>query len=305
MNNHDDAIAHCCAECGKEEGVSLKMCKSCLETKYCDATCQKNHWPKHKKACKLQAAELRDEALFKDDPPAKDPPAKEDCPICCLPMPAKLICCVSLPPATIMSAPIYDFAIANEECAKRGMELYYPCCGKSICRGCIYSFCQSGNIGKCPFCNSDRGRKTDEDKVAEIRKRAEAHDAGAICLLAHCYNHKLNGFQQDRTQALELYARAAELGCSQAHNELGVIYKGAGNLKKAKFHLEEGAMAGHEEARNTIGCLEYDSGNKERAVKHWTIAASAGCFRATDSLIKFFKRGLVSRESITIVPVSK
>ena len=45
MNNHDDAIAHCCAECGKEEGVSLKMCKSCLETKYCDATCQKNHWP--------------------------------------------------------------------------------------------------------------------------------------------------------------------------------------------------------------------------------------------------------------------
>jgi len=77
MNNHDNAIAHCCAECGKEGGVSLKMCKSCLETKYCDAKCQKNHWLNHKAACKLRAAKIRDVALFKDDPPPK-----EDCPIC-------------------------------------------------------------------------------------------------------------------------------------------------------------------------------------------------------------------------------
>ena len=107
MNNHDDAIAHC-AECGKEGGVSLKSCKSCLETKYCDATCQKNHWPTHKKQCKQRAAELHDEALF------KDPPAKEDCPICFLPMPLKLICCLSLPPETISSVPMNDFANANE-----------------------------------------------------------------------------------------------------------------------------------------------------------------------------------------------
>jgi hypothetical protein len=89
MNNNsdDNATAHCCAECGKEEGgdVNLKSCKSCMRVKYCDAACQKKHWATHKKPCKLRAAELRDEALF------KDPPPKEDCPICFLPMPFNLI----------------------------------------------------------------------------------------------------------------------------------------------------------------------------------------------------------------------
>ena len=93
---------NCCAECGVVGGASLKTCKSCMDAKYCDATCQRNHWPMHKKECKLRAAELRDEALF------KDPPAKEDCPICFLPMPAHLICCVSLPPATVSAVPIDD-----------------------------------------------------------------------------------------------------------------------------------------------------------------------------------------------------
>jgi hypothetical protein len=67
------------ADCGKEEGeggaVTLKVCKACMSVKYCNALCQKKHWPTHKRDCKLRAAELHDEALF------KDPPAKEDCPI--------------------------------------------------------------------------------------------------------------------------------------------------------------------------------------------------------------------------------
>jgi hypothetical protein len=102
----------CCAECGEEGGVGLKACKSCMQAKYCNAECQLKHWPTHKKDCKLRAAELRDEALF------KDPPPKEDCPICFLPMPEKLICCMSLPPATISAVPINDFVQANEGSAK-------------------------------------------------------------------------------------------------------------------------------------------------------------------------------------------
>ena len=98
-----------CADCGEEGGASLKVCKSCMLVSYCNAKCQKNHWSKHRRDCKIRAAELRDEALF------KDPPPKEDCPICFLPMPAKLISCISLPPATLSSVPINDFAIANVE----------------------------------------------------------------------------------------------------------------------------------------------------------------------------------------------
>ena len=87
------------------------------------ANCQRNHWPTHKQECKGRAAELRDEALF------KDPPPKEDCPICFLPMPTKIISCVSLPPATITSVPIHDCAEANEEMANMSMETYLSCCG--------------------------------------------------------------------------------------------------------------------------------------------------------------------------------
>jgi hypothetical protein len=86
-----------------------------------------------RKECKQRAAELRDEALF------KDPPAKEECPICFLPIPIHLISCISLPPATISSVPIFDYADAHEELTNFSMEQYYECCGKRICRGCIES----------------------------------------------------------------------------------------------------------------------------------------------------------------------
>jgi hypothetical protein len=90
----------CCADCGKDGGASLKVCKLCMLIRYCDANCQRNHWPKHKNECKQRAAELHDEALF------NDPQAMEDCPICFLPMPTKTICYISLPPATITYVPI-------------------------------------------------------------------------------------------------------------------------------------------------------------------------------------------------------
>jgi TPR repeat protein len=264
-----------------------------MSVKYCNAECQKKHWATHKAACKLRAAELRDEALF------KDPPSKEDCSICFLSMPAKMISCVSLPPATLTSVPIYDYSLANEEAAKLDMEQYYQCCGKTICKGCIYSFCAAGNIDKCPFCNSDRGGKTREEKNKDLMKRVDANDAASIYLLANSYQYGLNGFQQDQMKAIELYARSAELGCSKAHhNQLGGIYDEGGNLKKAKFHFEAAAMAGYEVARYNIGSIEFESGNIERAVKHWTIAASGGEFRAMHHLRILFEKGHVSKESI-------
>jgi tetratricopeptide (TPR) repeat protein len=227
-----------------------------------------------------------------------DPPLKEDCPICFLPMPVVIISCVSLPPATITSVPIHDFAIANEELAQKAMEQYFVCCGKSICQGCIYSFCQAGNSTKCPFCNSERAGKTDEDRVVEIRKRVEVNDAASISLLAHAYHKGRGGLQQDHAKAIELYAQAADLGHSEAHCQLANIYDEGGNLKKAKFHFEAAAMAGHEAARSNIGSIEFQSGNIERALKHWTIAASAGSFYCMHYLRILFEKGYVNGELI-------
>jgi TPR repeat protein len=265
-----------------------------MSVKYCNAACQKNHWPTHKKDCKLRAAELRDEALF------KDPPAKEDCPICFLPMPIRLLSCMTLPPATIYSIPIYDYAIAHEELANKNMEGYYSCCGKSICRGCEHSFNNSGNTRKCPYCNSDRG-KTEEEDVKELMKRAEANDPASIYLLACYYHMGLNGIQQDHTKAMELYAKAADLGCSMAHNNLGVIYYNEGKYKKSKFHSEAAAMAGDDVARTNIGIMEANSGNMDRAVEHWKIAALAGYYHAMHHLIILFEKGAVCRELIALL----
>jgi TPR repeat protein len=188
--------------------------------------------------------------------------------------------------------------MVNKELEAEDMQLYYPCCGKSICRGCVYSFMKSGNIGKCPFCNSDRSSKTVEERVGELMKRVEANDAGAICMLADSYYHGLNSVQQDHAKAKELYTKAAELGSSKAHNNLAGVNHQGGDMKKAKFHFEAAAMAGHEGARYNLGMDESNSGNMERAVKHWTIAASAGNYTALHHLREFFEDGYVSRESI-------
>jgi hypothetical protein len=96
-------------------------------------------WPKQKKPCKQHSAELQDEALF------KEPPPKEDCPICFLPMPGKLINCFSFPPLTISSVPINDVANIHQELADLTTAIYYSCCGKIICGGCIHSFGKTGN----------------------------------------------------------------------------------------------------------------------------------------------------------------
>jgi tetratricopeptide (TPR) repeat protein len=292
--NHDDATVHCCAECGSVAGggVSLKACTSCKLVKYCNAKCQRNHWPKHKKECKQHAAELRDEALF------KDPPPKEECPICFLPMPVQLISCMALPPATIMSVPINDYAIANEELTGTDMAHYYSCCGKSVCKGCIHSFAVSGNGEKCPYCKAVRMGKTDDEKVEEVMKRVAVNDAGAMFILGNYYYRGEHGLLQDREKALELWTQAAKIGSSQAHFHLGNEYRQRGDSKKAKFHYEAAAMAGHEATRSNLGSMEAQSGNMEQAVKHWTIAASAGDYNAMRNLLVAFNQGLTNRDTI-------
>ena len=77
-----------CANCGKE-GSDLNVCNKCKAAKYCNAACKKKHRTKHKKKCERRAAEiqaeLHEEQLF------KQPPLKEDCPICMLPLPSYFI----------------------------------------------------------------------------------------------------------------------------------------------------------------------------------------------------------------------
>jgi TPR repeat protein len=168
-----------CAECG-EGGACLKMCDACKHIKYCSVTCQRLNWPSHKKECKQRAAKLHDESLF------KQPPPKDDCPICFLPMP---------------------FAVRTE-----------PCCGKVVCDGCTYSCWKFGNL-KCPFCNANVEIE-DEIIIEQMMKRVEANDVNSMTYLGCCYANGVLGLRQDMNKVLELLTRAAELGSFMAHHKL-------------------------------------------------------------------------------------
>ena len=80
-------------------------------------------------------------------------------------------------------------------------------------------------------------------------------------------------------KAIELYARAANLGNNEAHYHSGDMYCKGGDLKKAKFHWEAAAMADHKGARYILGEMDLTNCEMEIAIKHWTIAASTGSFR--------------------------
>jgi hypothetical protein len=198
-----------------------------------------------------------------------------------------------------MSVPVYDFAIANEELVDKDTETYCPCCGKTICAGCLYSCCVPGNTRKCPFCNSERKiNATDEDKIAELMKRVEANDTNSIYALGTFYYHGQLGLSQDQEKAKQLLMRAAELGYSHAHCLLANVHEEGGDLKKAKFHYESAAMAGNDVARFNLGAMEMKSRNGNRALKHFTIGASTGCFQSMHHLRKLYEKGIVSRDAI-------
>ena len=61
---HNDAecrpisIIKRCSSCSKT-GSSLQTCNGCYQAFYCDANCQKNHWPGHKVECKRVADKIK------------------------------------------------------------------------------------------------------------------------------------------------------------------------------------------------------------------------------------------------------
>jgi hypothetical protein len=48
-----------CSQCG-ESDISLKICTKCRLTFYCSNSCQRKHWPVHKKWCKKRFGNCRD-----------------------------------------------------------------------------------------------------------------------------------------------------------------------------------------------------------------------------------------------------
>ena len=229
--------------------------------------CQKLHRKKHKHQCKQRAAELMDEALFKQPPPRKD------CPIC-----------------------MHQLPIAEET-------VYNSCCGMTICSGCVYAqikFAESVTKPQslpnlpCPFCRLPMVY-SEKEIMNRYNKRMEAGDADAFFTMGSTYMYGEDGTEQNIMKALELYSCAVQLGSIEAHNKIGILYSDGKHLpkdpKKSIYHFQQGAVKGCEYARYHIGLEEANMGNIDRAIKHWVIGASIGHKVSLDNVEVGFRRG--------------
>ena len=274
IKDNKEAIENICANCGKEGDNDMNICNKCKMVKYCNASCKKKHRHKHKKHCDEQvrlaterAAELHDEKLFKQPPPA------EDCPICYLRMP-----------------------ILN-------MGVYEACCGKVLCTGCVHApvYDNQGNEvddEKCHFC-----RVPTPSSVKELVKRVKIRvDLGDPIAIHHlgCYYHYGKHVPQDYSKGLELYHQAGELGHVAAYRSIGTLYsKGEGvqiDKKKANHYYELAAIAGDTVARNNLGGLEANAGNMDRALRHYMIAVKSGWSDSLKCIKLLYTHGHATKE---------
>ena len=196
--NGTDTVTVICANCDKEV-VNPNTCNKCKAATYCNAACKKKHRSKHKTDCAKRVADLQEEQLERERRAAElhdrelfnQPPPKEDCPICMIPLP------------TLVSG-----------------RKYKSCCGKMICSGCIHAVEKRDGVGLCPFCRTPTPT-SDKEMIEQYKKRMELGDAQAIYNLGCWYYNGRYGLPQDHAKALELWHRAAELGSAKSYYNIG------------------------------------------------------------------------------------
>jgi len=238
--------------------------------KYCGVTCQRAHRPQHKVACKKRASDLLDEKLF-----PREPPPREDCPICFLPLPFEHV-----------------------------QTTFRPCCGKIICHGCAFEsdlHQYPVRLPPCAFCRAI-APGTRERSNERVDQRMKVNDAHAIRDRACAYELGEDGFPRDEVKAFELFSRAAKLGLAEAHSNLGNSYKnGRGvvmNLKKSLHLYQLGAIGGDVLSRHNCGVTEAVSGNMPAAMRHFVLGAMSGYDKSMHCLRIGYEQGYVKKEEL-------
>ena len=178
------------------------------------------------------------------------------------------------------------------------------CCGKVVCGGCMYANDMSGGKSKhlCPFCRTPLST-SNEETMKRLKKRIDAKDAEAMCMMGSMYYNGQGG-QQNLKKALEYWHQSAELGFAGANCHIGNYY-GYGSVRisshvmrdknKAKQYYELGAIMGDPQARHNLGCMENNEGNIDRANRHWLIAVGSGYPNAMKAIQTYYSRGAVTK----------
>ena len=198
-----------CSACGKESDA-LKKCNGCRCVWYCNKKCRNKHLKEHKHECRPIKKELDkrggklDVGTEVDIGPLGELPQREECPIC------------------MLALPIY-IKLHN----------YFACCGKTVCGGCLFQH-QVRNGQTCAFCREPIP-KTEEEELAQLRKRVELKDPEAFCNLGIYYGRGFLGLSVDHAKCLELLRQSADLGYPPAHYQLGIFsHTGEMGLEQSK-----------------------------------------------------------------------
>ena len=134
---------------------------------------------------------VTDEELF------KQPPPKEDCPICFLSVP------------TLATG-----------------QTYMSCCGQLLCSGCTHApvYDDQGNViqNGCAFCRKETPSSTKE-LLKRYNNRVKLGDSEALTSLGTFYNGNY-GLRQDSIKAIDLWRRGAKLGNHQCFHNIGNSY---------------------------------------------------------------------------------
>ena len=251
----------CCANCGIAgvDDVKLEDCDGCDLVKYCGEKCREDHREEHEDECRKRLKEVHDKKLFTQP----DHTHLGECPLCFLPLPLD-----------------------------KSKSLFWPCCSKLVCKGCVHANYMSNGSHHCPFCRAVASKIRQQ-----LMKRVKANDPFAMRKMGSKCRDK-----GDYDGAFKYFTKAAELGSVDAHAKLGSMYMKREGVEKDEgkevYHFEKAAIGGHPEARYILGHIEEKNGNIERAVKHLIIAAKLGCEISMKGLWKHYSRGNITKEDL-------
>lgn len=167
----------------------------------------------------------------------------------------------------------------------RGEVMYWTCCSKYICSGCVNSQLEAGGAEQhCPFCR-ERLRTSDEATDDFLRERemklAIAGRTEAMVQIAGYYHQGRMGVRKDNDEALKWYRLAVEGGNGQANQMLGRCFRSGwlGLEKdddKALEYLTKAADLGEYEAFAEVAQIYLERGDIEGMILNLRKAAICG-----------------------------
>ena len=271
-----------------------KMICLCKSTRYCNTTCQRNHWKDHKKNCNHLIAERRRKKQLKKEQRERDANA------------------TSVDSESLKTTPVNDKTAVDlwlkkyqracdekekkeaedegDECPicleelPRDMSTFtrMVCCGNGLHAGCAKDLMSTKMANRCILCRA-KTPSTDRESVKYLRPHVKKKKAWAQYIMGQMYSTG-SGVKQSYKKTRRLYELAAQQGHLNAKTALGVMYSNGDGVEqsneRAKEYYEHAAHLGDAGAQFYLGNMWLEKrdvdDNLMRASKWWVKAALQG-----------------------------